>query len=86
MVSSCSRFDSNWRWYNGVAVLSFFSGHFWNFDGEIGGPWWAPEREIGNAVYITKTEMFQTQSRSAQQAEVHCRDPFFEQLGMSTVD
>ena len=23
--SSCNRFNSNWRWYNGVAVLSFFS-------------------------------------------------------------
>ena len=22
--SSCNRFDSHWRWYNGVAVLSFF--------------------------------------------------------------
>ena len=25
MISSCNRFDSYWRWYNGVAVLFFLS-------------------------------------------------------------
>ena len=24
-VMTCNRFDSYWRWYNGVAVASFFS-------------------------------------------------------------